>query len=142
MTVINWLIVFIILLVIEIISVSLISIWFCVGALAAMICSVLGFDLYVQLGVFAAVSLICVILTRPLARRLHKKDIKPTNVNAFVGRRVLVYSAINNIENIGEIKINDIIWKAKSSDGSIIEKGKLVVIDEIKGVTAYVSLVK
>ncbi len=142
MTVINWLIVFIILLVIEIISVSLISIWFCVGALAAMICSVLGFDLYVQLGVFAAVSLICVILTRPLAGRLHKKDIKPTNVNAFVGRRVLVYSAINNIENIGEIKINDIIWKAKSSDGSIIEKGKLVVIDEIKGVTAYVSLVK
>ncbi|MCD8089587.1 MAG: hypothetical protein LUD81_03015 [Clostridiales bacterium] len=83
--IIKWLIIFIVLLVIEIVTVSLISIWFCVGAVAAMAAAYLGFGLEVQLGAFALVSAVSLIAARPLKKHV-KKAVQPTNVNALVGK--------------------------------------------------------
>ncbi len=134
-SVVYWLILFIVLLIIEISTVSLISIWFCLGALAAMAVSFFGAGIEWQLFVFAVVSLITLILTRPVVRRF-KKSVKPTNVNALIGVETYAVEDIDN--NKGEIKINDVVWSARSVDGTPIAKGERVVVESIKGVKAYV----
>lgn len=139
--VINWLILFIIFLIFEIATVSLICIWFCLGALAAMTASFFGVGLEGQLFIFAVVSLITLVLTRPAAKRF-RKSIKPTNVNALIGLETYVIEDIDNEQNKGEIKVNDVIWNARSSDGSLISKGEKVVINSIQGVKVFVSKVK
>ncbi len=136
--VISWLIIFIVLLIIEISTVSLISIWFCLGCIAAMVVTYLGFGLQAQLAVFALVSAISMTAARPLKKRLKKKT-QPTNVDALVGRTTYVIEDIDNRNNTGAIKINDVVWKAKSVDENPIEKGTEVTIKSIKGVKAYVE---
>ena len=126
--IISWLIIFIVLLIIEISTVSLISIWFCLGCIAAMVVTYLGFGLQAQLAVFALVSAVSMTAARPLKKRLKKKT-QPTNVNALVGKTTYVTEDIDNRNNTGAIKINDVVWKAKSVDEN----------PSIKGVKAYVE---
>lgn len=141
MDIIYWLIIFIVLLIVEIATVSLVSIWFCLGALGAMAASFFGVGLVGQLGVFAVVSGVSLIAAIPLKKKV-KAAVKPTNVNSLVGRVVYVLEDIDNLENRGAIKINDVVWKARSLSGEPISKGAKVVIKEVKGVKAFVDEVK
>ncbi|MCD7904563.1 MAG: NfeD family protein [Clostridiales bacterium] len=136
--IIAWLIIFIALLVIEIITVSLISIWFCVGCVAAMAAAYLGCGAEVQLGAFALVSAVSLIAARPLKKHV-KAAAQPTNVNALVGKTTYVTEDIDNKSDKGEIKINDVIWQARSLNGEPIAKGTKVTIKEIKGVKILVA---
>ena len=131
--VINWLIFFIIMLIIEIATVSLICIWFCIGALAAIAACLMGAGIEMQLFVFAVISLAAIVFTRPFAKKF-RTSLKPTNVSALIGVETPVVSEINNREDKGEIKINDVVWSARSTSGEIIVKGEMV-----KGVKAFVS---
>lgn len=142
MNVLYWMGLFIVLLVIEIATVSLISIWFCLGALAAVVSVLLGADLYIQLLVFAVVSCIALILTRPIAKKYFKAPHRATNVNALIGQEVMVLSDIDNDAGKGEIKINDVIWPARTTDGKKVLAGEKVIIDSVKGVKLYVSEIK
>ncbi len=136
---ITWLVFAVLFLVLELATVSLVSIWFVAGAIAALIASFLGASFGVQIGVFVLVSAVLLIFTMPIVKRLLKKDSVPTNADRVVGKEGVVTEEINVTEGLGKIKVMGSVWSAKSDDESIIPKGETVEVIEIAGVRTIVK---
>lgn len=134
-----WLITFIVLLVCELVSSALVSVWFCGGALVAIVANLLSAPFLIQLIIFIIVSAVLLIITRPLAKKILKKDTLKTNVSSLIGKKAVVTKEIDNTECIGEINVNGQIWSARSFDDEIIKESSNVVIEDIQGVKAIVK---
>ena len=135
-----WLAILAFFLVVEAITAGLASIWFAGGALAAAIAAYLGAEIWLQILLFLAVSIILLIFTRPLAVKYMSKDLEKTNVNSLIGKKAVVTQKIDNLAQTGQVKINDVEWLARSfSDEGKIPENTVVVIREIHGVTLYVK---
>lgn len=137
-----WLIIAAVLIVIEIITIGLTSIWFAIGAFASAVCAVFTDNLWIQLSVFIILSVVLWIFTRPLAvkkLKLDKDNIEKTNVESLVGQKAIVTSTINNLTAEGQAKINGLEWTARSADNSIIDAGSTVIIKEVSGVKLIVE---
>ncbi len=134
-----WLALFILLLIIEIATMGLTTIWFAGGALAAFIAGLLGCGLAVQIGLFLVVSILLFVFTRPVAVKYFNKDRQKTNADRLVGQEALVTEAIDTLQAQGTVVVNGQEWSAKTNetDGKIA-KGSVVVIDEIQGVKLVV----
>lgn len=128
-----WLIIAAIFAVIEGSTISLVSVWFVGGALAASLTAYLGGSLLIQTFVFFVMSLILLIITRPIVRR--KVDKHTKDFNSIVGKEGTVTKPINP-NCIGEINVDGAIWRAKSDE--TIDVGEQVFVDEVSGVTAIV----
>ena len=134
-----WLILLVIFAGVEGLTAGLISIWFCAGSLAAFLASMAHTSIWVQVGVFVAVSLLAMAVIRPLAKKHWQPTIQKTNVDSILGKEGLVVEAIDNIRGTGQVKIGGIIWTARSEDGSPIEEGALVTVDRVEGVKVLVT---
>ena len=136
-----WLILFVILLGIEILTLGLTTIWFAGGAVAAFFAALLGGGLVVQIVAFAAVSLILLVFTRPIAAKyLNRKTVK-TNVESMEGRHGEVIEEINNLQATGKVKVDGMPWTARSErEGQIIPAGTVVTVVEISGVKLIVRV--
>ena len=135
-----WLILLACFLVVEAITVGLTTIWFAGGALVAAIASGLGAGILIQWVLFLVISLVLLIFTRPLAVRYMNKGVPKTNVNSLIGERAVVIQKINNLEQSGQVRINDIEWTARTADdGEEIPTGAVVEIEEIRGVKLIVK---
>lgn len=135
-----WLAILAFFLVLEAITAGLATIWFAGGALAAAIAAYLGAEIWLQILLFLAVSIILLIFTRPLAVKYMSKDLEKTNVNSLIGKKAVVTQKIDNLAQTGQVKINDVEWLARSfSDEEKIPENTVVVIREIHGVTLYVK---
>lgn len=134
-----WLALFILLLIIEIATMGLTTIWFAGGALAAFIAGLLGCGLAVQIILFLVVSILLFVFTRPVAVKYFNKDRQKTNADRLVGQEALVTEAIDTLQAQGTVVVNGQEWSAKTNetDGKIA-KGSVVVIDEIQGVKLVV----
>lgn len=134
-----WLVLFVILLIIEILTMGLTTIWFAGGALIAFVAGVLGFGTIVQMIVFVVVSVILLIVTRPIAVRYFNKERQKTNAESLIGQQALVLEDIDTLQSKGRVEINGQEWSAKTDepDGRI-EKNTVVVIDGIQGVKLIV----
>lgn len=134
-----WLLLIIVLLVIEIITLGLTTIWFAGGALAAFGAGVIGFGLVVQVVVFVVVSVLLLVLTRPLAVKYFNQERQKTNAESLIGQQALVIEDIDTLQSAGRVEVNGQEWSAKTDepDGKI-EKNKIVVIDGIQGVKLIV----
>lgn len=134
-----WLALFILLLIIEIATMGLTTIWFAGGALAAFIAGLLGCGLAVQIILFLVVSILLFVFTRPVAVKYFNKDRQKTNADRLVGQEALVTEAIDTLQAQGAVVVNGQEWSAKTNetDGKIA-KGSVVVIDEIQGVKLVV----
>lgn len=140
MTTVYWLTGAAVLLLIEIGTVSLTSIWFAGGAIAAAIASALGLSMILQVAVFIVVSIVLLVLTRPAAVKLLNSKIEKTNADALVGRKCRVAATIDPTVPSGTIIINDVEWSARPVDGeSVILEGTEVTIREISGVKLMVE---
>lgn len=139
---INWLVWMIVFLAVEGASVSLMSIWFAAGALAAMFAALLNVPFMIQLVIFFAVSCILLALLRPVIRRYITPKVTKTNMDAVLGKQVLVTAAVNNLHGCGTVKINGVEWSARSTAADPIEAGTLVTIDRIEGVKVFVTPVE
>ncbi|MCQ2492782.1 MAG: NfeD family protein [Lachnospiraceae bacterium] len=140
MTAVYWLIAGAVLCVLEMITITLTCIWFAGGAVIAAIAAQIGLPLIVQLIIFAIVSVVLLIMTRPIAARYVNEKTKKTNIDALVGQHQTVAETIDPTKNQGKIIIGDVEWGAKPADGkSIIEEGTEVVITEISGVKLVVE---
>lgn len=135
-----WLIIMAVLILIEIATLGLTTIWFAFGALAAFIASLAGANLIVQIIVFLAVSLITLIFTRPVAVRFFNSDRTKTNAESLIGEKAVVVEKIDNINASGLVALNGQEWTARSSDNDIIDAGETVTVDSISGVKLIVSL--
>ena len=117
----------------------LVSIWFAVGALAAVVVSLLDGAVWLQIVVFFAVSAVLLISLWPIVRKvLNPKQVK-TNVDAILGSRGYVTADIDNLTATGQVKLGSMEWTARSTSGAPIAAGKLVKVDRIEGVKAFVS---
>lgn len=131
-----WFVTFIILLFIELITVNLVSIWFAIGAIAALICSVFTDLIQVQLLVFGIVSIIALFVTKPVVKKLRKRNIQATNLDRVLDMEGVVTEDIIPNE-IGEVKVDGKKWSAIS--GEKIVKGSIVEITKIDGVKLIVK---
>lgn len=125
--------------VVEGFTVSLVSFWFAGGALAALVATLLGASPAIQWTVFVVVSGAMLAALRPLVKKYLRNDVTPTNVSAVVGKTCLVTDRIDNLRATGTVKVNGVIWTARSSDDSVIEPDTLVRVDRVEGVKLYVS---
>lgn len=134
-----WLIIIAVSVIIEAATMGLATIWFAIGALVAWLVYLTGLGLQVQIMVFLFVSIITLVLTRPVAVEKLKIGKSRTNADSLIGEHVKVIETINNINNEGSVKARGQIWSAKSENDEIIEKDELVVVVEIKGVKLIVK---
>ncbi len=134
-----WLAAFIVLAIVEAATFGLTSIWFCAGALAAMICSALGAPLWLQVVVFLAVSAVAMVLLRPLAKRYLTPRRTATNADRVIGREGVVTETVNNLAATGKISVGGDVWTARSEDGAVIEKDRRVRVLRIEGVKVFVE---
>ena len=123
----------------EAISVGLTSIWFAAGALCALIAALLGGTLWVQIALFLAVSALCLLAVRPLARRHLNSKVEPTNADRVIGEQAQVTESIDNIHGKGAVVIRGVVWTARSEDGSPVPAGTLVKVLRIEGVKVFVE---
>ena len=141
-----WLALAIALLVLELITVQLVSIWFSIGAGATAIVLAIvegaggKLDIAWQVVIFAVVSGVLLLFTRKLAMKLLKKGKnQETNLELNIGKVAVVTEKIDNVRGEGAVKINGLEWSARSLDDSVIEKDELVIFKEIRGNKALVE---
>ena len=134
-----WLAALIILVIIEIVTLGLTTIWFAGGALVALIAALLNMPLPVQLVLFFVVSALLLIFTRPLAVKHFNSHTTKTNAEAFVGKVVRVTQDINNLKGEGQIFVGGLEWTARSHEDTVtFRKDELVRIVGIEGVKMIV----
>ena len=137
-----WLGLMVLFLIMEGATVSLVSLWFAAGAVAAMFVALLGAGFWLQMVLFLVVSGALLLMLRPIVRRFLVPKITPTNVDSLVGTTGLVTEAIDNVTAAGQVKLGAMEWTARSVSGEDIAVGTLVRVDRIEGVKAFVTPVK
>ena len=121
-------------------TVTLVSIWFAAGALAAVVVALTGGGLGFQVTVFLLVAALMLISLRGVVRRYIRPKLVRTNVDAVIGTTGIVTTPINNVAALGQVKLSGMEWSARSTDGSHIPEGTLIRVDRVEGVKVFVSL--
>ena len=137
-----WLVILAVLVVIEIITLGLTTIWFAGGALAALAVSLAGGPLWLQIFLFLAVSIALLVFTRPLAVRYMNKNQQKTNVDSIPGKTGVVVQTIDNLQASGQVMVDGAVWTAKSKTGDTIEEGKVIKVLAVEGVKLIVEVEK
>ena len=137
-----WLILTLVFLVTEAATVTVVSLWFAAGSLAAMVVALLGCRIWIQVLVFLVVSAAALTALRPLVRKYLTPKLTVTNIDSVIGSVGLVTTAIDNIEAHGQVKLGAMEWTARSTSGQPIEAGTRVRVDRIEGVKVFVSPVE
>ena len=133
-----WLMLTVALLAAEASTVTLVSLWFAAGALAAMVISFFG-PIWLQITAFLAVSVVLLTALRPLVRKYFTPRLTKTNVDSIVGSTGLVTAPIDNLAATGQVKLGGMEWTARSTTGDPIESGTKVTVDRIEGVKVFVT---
>ena len=135
-TTVLWLAAMIILLVVEGMAPGLVSIWFALGALAAMIGAVCKASLPIQIVLFILVSVLALIVTRPLVKKYVNAKVQRTNADSIIGQECVVTEQIDNLAETGAVKVAGKLWTARTADSTVIPKETRVVVERIEGVKA------
>lgn len=126
-------------LVLEAVTAAMTSIWFCAGALAALIAAVCKSAVWLQIALFVAVSGVCFAVLYPRLKRFVKRSGQPTNADMLIGQECTVTADICALDGTGSVYIGGKTWSAKSADGSLIAAHTTVCVKAIEGVKLIVS---
>ena len=122
---------------------ELVSIWFGIASIVSLCISGIS-PWWGQLIVFVVVSLVSLILTRPIIKKLlNSREIRKTNSDEFIGQRVKVIKDVDKFDG-GEVKINGIIYTAilKEDSTTTIKKDSVVEVVAIKGNRLVIKEIK
>ena len=119
--------------------IHLVSVWFAVGSLAALLVSALKGALWLQIAVFLVVSSVLLAALWPLTKKFLKPKLTATNVDSVIGSTGYVTAAIDNMAATGQVKLGAMFWTARSLSGDPIAEGTLVRVDHIEGVKVFVT---
>ena len=122
----------------ETVTMSLVSVWCAAGALVTVFAAYFGASLPAQLLLFVGVSIVTAAIARPLARRFADPYTVPTNADRLVGMEGRVTETINNEYPTGAVYVDGKTWTARSADGASIPKGETVEIERMEGVKLIV----
>jgi membrane protein implicated in regulation of membrane protease activity len=137
-----WFSLAILLLVVELSTTQFVSIWFSASALITGLISAIFSSMSPiwQIIIFVVLSVGALFATKPLVRKLTRKSNKDkTNLELNIDKTAIVTETIDNIKETGAIKLNGLVWTARSIDGSVIEAGDIVIFREISGNKALVE---
>lgn len=134
-----WIVLLIVLIVVEAVTAQMVTIWFAAGAVAAIAAELLGAQVWLQWTVFIIVSVIALIATRPLVRKLTRTRVQPTNADRVIGQTAVVTEEIDNVAAKGQASVGGTVWTARSADGSVISKDERVTVEKIEGVKLIVK---
>jgi membrane protein implicated in regulation of membrane protease activity len=134
-----WLILMVVFLIAEACTVSLVSIWFAVGSMGALIASMCDAQLWIQIAVFIVLSATLLACMRPFVKKFIKPKITATNADSIIGSEGFVTEDIDNLSARGQVKLGGMFWSARSTSGDPISKDTKVKVDRIEGVKVFVS---
>lgn len=138
-----WFGLFIVLIIIELLTVGLTTIWFAGGCLAALASCFLGADLLVQILIFLLVSCVLLIFTRPIVIKHLNQKTEKTNYEAQIGKTVHITEKVDNMAQTGRGMIEGQEWTVRSlNDSDTFEKGTLAKVAAISGVKLIVEKYK
>lgn len=138
-----WLIAVIIFLAVEISTVTLTSIWFAAGALAAMLVAMFNGNLIVQVIAFLIVAFGLLYATKPWAKKFIDTKKVSTNADRAIGEEVRVIERVSNLDQTGKAIVHGMEWTVRTeNDNIIIEQGELVRVVRITGVKLIVERVE
>ena len=136
-----WLVFAVIMLIIEIATTGLATLWFAVGAVVAMSMDLCGEPLAAQIIVMALVSIVCFILcmiwVKPKLETLRKKNVQRTNADRLIGREGIVIVPLNATEGKGQVKVDGQVWSAKA--GEDFAEGTKITVKSIEGVKLVIE---
>lgn len=134
-----WLILVAVMLIIEIITLGLTTIWFSLGAVAAAIAAGAGAPLWIQILLFSVVSVVIMILVRPFAMKVMDRNRTRTNIEEVIGEQAEVMEEIDNQREQGKVRFRGVEWMARSVDGKGIAAGEMVKVEAVSGVKLLVK---
>lgn len=117
----------------------LVSIWFAVGALVAMVAAFLSAPVWLQAGIFLVVSGALLALLWPITRKYFNPKVTATNVDSVIGSTGVITESIDNVAAMGQVKLGAMYWTARSTSGTPLAQGTVVKVDRIEGVKVFVS---
>lgn len=134
-----WLLVFVLLIGIEVVTMSLTTIWFAIGAIGGLFASLAGADTTVQIVIFLMISLVILYFYRPLALKYVNTKLIKTNVDDLVGKEGRITEKVDNLSQTGRMMVNGMDWSARTErDGLVIEPDTIVRIVKVVGVKLIV----
>ena len=139
MATIFWLIAFVVLLVVEILTLGLTTVWFAIGAIGAFLAAYVGASILVQVIVFLVLSIAFLVLTRPLVMKFFNQKRERTNAESLIGKKAIVIETIDTIHGVGRAMVDGMEWSAKAEESDVIEKDTIVFIKGIQGVKLIVE---
>ena len=135
-----WLAALIAFAILEAATVQLVTIWFAGGALAGLIAALCKAPVWLQIALFAVVSVLALILTRPLVKKITAAKVSPTNADRFIGQTGVVTKRIDNLQASGEVRVKGAVWTARSEDEAVtIEENETVTVKRIDGAKLIVA---
>jgi membrane protein implicated in regulation of membrane protease activity len=138
MSAVQWILVAVICGAIEIFSAGFWFLWLALSALLVAGAVSLHWlvNLPGQLLVFAFITLLFIVFTRPLVMKLIKANDKASNVKALIGQHGVVMTEVNPLQ-FGQVKVNGEIWTAKADEN--IDAGVRIEVKGIDGVKLVVE---
>ncbi|MBR1842699.1 MAG: NfeD family protein [Oscillospiraceae bacterium] len=128
--------------VLEALTVALVSVWFIVGSLAALLCAWLGLNIWIQVGVFLVVSgAMMLALRRFVKTRVDSRKVA-TNADTVIGKVAVVTENVDNVLGTGAVTVDGKPWTARSLSGAVLNKGSYVRPVAIEGVKLIVEEIK
>lgn len=121
--------------VIEVSTMELVSVWFLPGALTALVLSLFQVTLPWQISVFVVMAVLSFVPLLVYRKKKVKKD-RRTNIDAVIGRVVLITERVSNIEGTGAAKLGGQIWTARAEDEETMldigERAEVVAVQGVK----------
>ncbi|MDR2888596.1 MAG: NfeD family protein [Lachnospiraceae bacterium] len=135
-----WLILFVILVLVELATMGLTTIWFAGGALVATLAAIFDLQIWVQIFLFLVISIVLLYFTRPVAVKYFNRDRIRTNVESYIGRQVIVVSEVDNMQGIGQVTLDGQEWTARTAVAGItLPVGTVGVVESIDGVKLIIK---
>lgn len=137
-----WIVLAIVMVFAEIATVQLVSVWFVLGALCAAVTTIFTDSIVIQIVVFCVVSLVSLIVTRPLVKKM-KNNIRPlaSGVKSLIGKTGVMLTDLDTAEEVGQAKVSGKVWSVKCVDPPLSE-GETVRILAFEGVKLIVERLK
>lgn len=134
-----WLVAIVLAIIIEALTNQLVSIWFAVGGIVALIVSLFDVPLWLQCLLYVLVTAVTLLATRPLSRKLLHFKKENTNADRYIGKTGIILVEVNNSEGKGQVEVMGSVWAAHSETGGKIPVGSSVLVKEITGVKLVVN---
>ena len=114
-------------LLLEALTMGLTTIWFAAGAFVAAAVALFGCPFSVQIVAFVVVSVLCLVFTRPIAKRFLNDKTEKTNADSVIGCTGVVTEDIDNLLAKGQVLVKGQYWTARAEeDGKLIKEGSII----------------